>query len=227
MGGDSPVEEFYRDKVSLIHIWRRTCHWFFLQVVFITGGTGFIGKVLLEKLLRSHFLSKSSFVGSNTLFLSVIHWYSLLTWTGAQCSNVSGILDSCSYCSYILMSISPFVTQEYDSPPHYVPSFPGILLASMFLNVPSRIQEYCRTHSVPTYPGQKIIYLLMLKYQEYLRPHSFPTYPGKAWSFSCFQARLTTILPTVWHCESTGEEFFMWKHRWIVFLFLMMLFLLF
>jgi len=36
MGGDSPVEEFYRDKV-----------------VFITGGTGFIGKVLLEKLLRS------------------------------------------------------------------------------------------------------------------------------------------------------------------------------
>ena len=200
MGGDSPVEEFYRDKVSLIHIWRRTCHWFFLQVVFITGGTGFIGKVLLEKLLRSHFLSKSSFVGSNTLFLSVIHWYSLLTWTGAQCSNVSGILDSCSYCSYIFMSISPFVTQEYDSPPHYVPSFPGILLASMFLNVPS--QEYCRTHSVSTYPG-------------------------KAWSFSCFQAGLTTILPTVWHCESTGEEFFMWKHRWIVFLFLMMLFLLF
>lgn len=34
--GDSPVQGFYRDKV-----------------VFITGGTGFIGKVILEKLLRT------------------------------------------------------------------------------------------------------------------------------------------------------------------------------
>jgi hypothetical protein len=35
MEGQSPMQAFYRDKV-----------------VFITGGTGFIGKVLLEKLLR-------------------------------------------------------------------------------------------------------------------------------------------------------------------------------
>jgi len=36
MPGDTPVQQFYRNKV-----------------VFITGGTGFVGKVLLEKLLRS------------------------------------------------------------------------------------------------------------------------------------------------------------------------------
>ncbi|KAH8026770.1 hypothetical protein HPB51_024319 [Rhipicephalus microplus] len=35
-GGHSPIEHFFRDKA-----------------VFITGGTGFLGKILIEKLLRS------------------------------------------------------------------------------------------------------------------------------------------------------------------------------
>ena len=70
----------------------------------------------------------------------------------------------CSYLCRIhvptVPTCSPFVTQEYCRA-HSVPTYPGMLHASMFTNVPT--QEYCR-------------------------PHSVPTYPCKAWSFSSFQA---------------------------------------
>ena len=57
MPGDTPVQQFYRNKVEYNLLWTRwsttSCVTCFPQVVFITGGTGFVGKVLLEKLLRS------------------------------------------------------------------------------------------------------------------------------------------------------------------------------